>query len=493
LFAVHGAPLLAGAICLAAALLALRFEVDYLLIGSDSYPIAASSRVEGLADLWSLVSDELMRGAFPHGHMYRPTFSLTVAADLMIWGDRSFGFHVSTALLFAVAGFAVFALARRLAPAARWAPWFTLAAYLTHPIHAKVLPVMSRRPEPLIVALICATLVVSLRGPGRSRALHWCLLALLAALAVGAKVTAAMLLPLVFTAQLLSGPRAGSILGAARACVAPLVGTLIGLIARLLVLGGIGGYFRQRETGIVEALGAVAWQVFRPITAPPGTEIVPVIVLGAAVALALALGVARLRRGAPIARPGVFEPLSALGAVWFVLGILVAQTGAGRAFAWYGALPLVGWTLAFGAVVETLIGASTGSSRRVAIPSALAAALATVALVWFALGSPLVREHKFWSRESARLERYLSAVRESVEAAPPGAAIGAPSMPRRGPLQPERADLPLVRPYTLQGWADLSLREHPVQVVFNGRAVRRTHSHRAPPGERLLVVDMEPN
>ena len=101
------------ALALVAAFFAHRFVLDLELMGWDTYPTIAASRVRDLGDLLGGFSEELMDGRYPGGHFYRPLTNLVFALDHALWGLRPFGYQLTNLVILLAGVVAVFVLARR--------------------------------------------------------------------------------------------------------------------------------------------------------------------------------------------------------------------------------------------------------------------------------------------------------------------------------------------------------------------------------------------
>jgi hypothetical protein len=51
------------------------------LMGWDTYPLIAASRIQDLGDFLGSFTEELMDGRYPAGHFYRPITNLSFAFD----------------------------------------------------------------------------------------------------------------------------------------------------------------------------------------------------------------------------------------------------------------------------------------------------------------------------------------------------------------------------------------------------------------------------
>jgi hypothetical protein len=125
-------------LALAAALAAHRFVLDLELMGWDTYPTIAASRIRDLGDLWGSFTEKLMDERYPAGSFYRPVTNL------------------------------FFALARRwLGPGA--APWVAALTFALHPLQLETVPVAARRADMLFSVFLCWALIAQPLGSRRPR------------------------------------------------------------------------------------------------------------------------------------------------------------------------------------------------------------------------------------------------------------------------------------------------------------------------------------
>jgi hypothetical protein len=88
--------LLGLALVLGASALAYRGVLGLELLGWDSYPTLAASRIRSPGDLAGTFREELMDGRYPGGRFHRPFTNLLFALDFAAWGLDPFGYHSRT-------------------------------------------------------------------------------------------------------------------------------------------------------------------------------------------------------------------------------------------------------------------------------------------------------------------------------------------------------------------------------------------------------------
>ncbi len=148
-----------------AAFLAHRFVLDLELMGWDSYPLIAASRIESFADLLGSFGEELMDGRYPGGDFYRPVTNLFFALDHAVSGLAPRGYQ-RTNLLIQLAGVvAVFALGRRWLGAGAGCVVAALV-FAVHPLQLETLPVAARRADMLFTLFLVLALLTLPLGAG---------------------------------------------------------------------------------------------------------------------------------------------------------------------------------------------------------------------------------------------------------------------------------------------------------------------------------------
>lgn len=325
-------PLLVGLL----AAVAFAPSVAGRFVADDFILLRSIDRVQG--PLWPFGHTDLAE-APGSGHFYRPLWLLTNAGVHAVFGARAGAFHVLNLVLFALIAVEVLLVARALLPPGR--ALLAAGAFALYPRHAESVSWVSGNTDLLAVAVALGALVAAAHIP-RVRGLV--VAGVLAALAALTK-EAAFVLPLLAVALVLARrPAAGW-----RLPVALAAAQLPVLLARLPVVGGLGGYGDDPLT-LKRAVGSVASYGVGSLT-PPQLEVLrePVLL---AVPLLLLVGlvvaVARLR-DAPRRR------VALLGAAWWLLAVLPLvnlpldlNTGNGERLL---LLPSVGLALLFAAVI----------------------------------------------------------------------------------------------------------------------------------------------
>lgn len=440
------------------------------LLGFDSYPILAASRVRSLADLAGTFTESLMGGYYPTP-FYRPLVNLTFAADYALWGLGPAGYQLTDVFCFAFAALALYALARRLAgPGARRAPWVALAAFIFHPVLSDVVPIPARRSE----MLCCALMLLALRLQLSRRALAtrfpvWP--AVVALAAILSKETAFVLPAVAFVATLLYVEERGPYRSALRATQAlvPHAVVVVGMLALRSELGFIG----------VEGMASFA-ELMRPsfefspgllASSPAGHWVLLAAAVTAIAGLALTLfGWAWCAPG-EVGYPSLESLQAEIVPAAFLIAVLALTFG--RANPWkldyMYLLAVAGSALLAGSLCERAwcFARGRGFGRRLAAAAVLAIVLTPI--VWQARYSPLVDPTDEGRAATAAARAFLHGTRLRIEEAKDGSVVVAPPLPRRvPPRDPLRSmGATILLDYSVQAWADVTFENRRVRVVWD--------------------------
>ncbi len=452
----------AAALVAAAAALAYRFALPLEHVGWDTWPLIAAHRAADASELAAVLGDELMGGRYPHGRFHRPTTQLSFALDHAARGLEPGGYHAADVALLSALALAFAWLATRwlgrTAGALAGAVWLAL-----HPVWVEIVPVSARRSETLALLLVAAALIAWPRPADGRRRLREGLAAALSGLALGAKETGAIALPLLLTASWLLDPptsdgRARS-RNALRRMAAPAAVCALVVLARLAVLGGLGGHPGSSLVSAVSDLLGTTLHFTAAVLLPQGRwAFVGEWTVGAAAAVLAAAALAMLLRRADPAHRRVLG----FAALWLVLaGAITAVSGERRS--WYGTLFLPPVALLLGAAIDA--GIANWRSRRPSSAAllALAAGLGLASLAY----TPLARDYDEWSRIGRRQADYLARVADAARTTPIGGVAVVEGLPRR---EPRRGAVGVheasgIAAYGVRAWAELALGEPPVRVV----------------------------
>ena len=468
----------ATATAIAAGVILFARVRSYPLLGWDTYPEIATSRIRSWTDLLGTFVEQTAEGHYPWS-FYRPIFNLSLAADFRAWGLEAAGYHVTSTLLYIACGLALFWLAQRLlGRGAQLGRWVALLVFLLLPVQVEVVPVVSRRMDLLCGVFSAAALATLVPRVDRRAPPGGVLPVLFTLLAVGSKEAGAVLPVLVFVLACYLGSaqarwkryRRGALIALPHLLA---VGVVFG--ARFLALGDLGGYPTTSPLGVVTrlpwALGACVLHLI-PLTRPPESRWV-LDALGAAALVASAWialpplwkGCAPNRSTAPTTPARV---TAATAACWLVLlaGIYGAS---GTLRPWHLFLPGMALALLLGATAQSLAESALKQRRR-------APALALLGLGLFIAGeasrSPLLRDYPQWRLGARAQARYLDALAGRISETADGEVIAAslPPMIRKPAPDGFGEAATLLAIYSLPGWAELRFPDR--RIVFRHRSLK---------------------
>jgi len=476
---------------LALELYCYRSVLGLELLGWDTWPFVASSRVESLGDVARILGEKSMGGRYPHGDFYRPVTSFSFSLDWALWGSAARGYHVTDLAVLLATTTLVFLLARRLLKSSL-AALVAAAVHAFHPGHFDLVTSPARRVETLTVLFALAALV-ALPCAGKRGAVRWVRLAFVALftlLAIGAKETGVIVPGLVFLLAAIEGgggsaaegdacelePRRGGLVARLRSGLVPAVlcAAVVAafVVVRQRVLGGLGGHEESSLEGGFQVgrwMSAATRFLFAPQPAFGPSELgrsldgaLPTVfaaLLGAGAALVAWKGCPR-ERGA------------LLLAVAWLFAVLVMSAVAGIFRPWHVGSLLPPFALFCGVLAAQALRAWRAGGR-----VAGATALAPVALVLLALlsTSGLVRAHREWRTLSADQAAFCERLRTLHEITPPGTSLVVGGMPFEITRAPGRVGPPKawgMTGYSAQAWCDVVLGQGEVRIVLSRQGLQ---------------------
>lgn len=478
---------LAIAVAVAAGVALFAETRHYGLIGFDTHPLIATSRVEAPGDLTGLLVEPLMDGRYP-SPFYRPVVSATFALDEALWGLEPFGYQLTGALLFVVLLLLLAALGWRLGGgSARWLAILLPAVFALYPAYYEIVPIPARRADLLCCVFAVAAVVLALgRRAGAA--------GVASLLAILSKESGYVTPLLVFAAGWLFGPTsasAGRLRSAARlaAPAAALAG--LALIARLVLLGGLGGHRGEFSvTAILLLAPDVVLELLRgsALFGPAGTP---------AAWAALIAGFALAGAGLVFAREAGSDPVRqrlqrvlAFGAVWLAAfaGIYAVSGWVGS---WYFLLPAVGIAVGFSSLLGWLVRSASSVAESIQLRGLCVAAALVLSGVglWQASFAPFFRNYGEWQRASEVGQEFLVELDRRIEAGRAGQVIDAPPLPmwahpREGIPGVEGAAV--FSDYSVQAWADLVHPDRRIRVLGIEEGVLPREPGRAAPDELVI-------
>lgn len=466
------------------------------LIGWDSLPEIASSRIQSLSDFFQTFSERTAEGYYLF-KFYRPMLNLSLAFDYALWGLDPLGYQLSSAALFGACGFALYRLTRGLlhAGACSPGPWIALAVFFVAPFNLDVVAFVSRRMDMLAALFMCLALTSQLRRCKDEMPRSAWGPALFTLGAIGSKEIAVILPPLVFLLVLVYGRQVAAGLPWRRASLAAVphvAAVTLCIVARLAAFGDLGGHPTTRLTGAVDLLPQMLGSVLvgQLASASSGIDATPLTIgIAALVAAAILWGRLLLRSKA------LEEDAcgSAFGAIAVALAWLIGSAGVlgmvGMLQSWYLFIPGVGFAIGVGAVAQLLFDAV--GARGVVIR--VAASAAFVAIVFLtgrqAMSAPLLREPQHLIEATKLADEYLANLRARIDSAPNASIVGNPTAPAMVRLDDDPAAplTTLLTWYSIQAWADLVYHDRELVVLPRSPA--------APPvivRQTTTVVELHP-
>jgi hypothetical protein len=466
----------ASAVLVAATIFLVSIR-SYALVGWDTLPEIASSRIASPAGLAAAFREQTAAGYFPYGAMYRPLFNLSLGLDYALWGLDPFGYLLTGVLLYAATALAIFGLARRLFGAGAIAgPLAALGAFLLLPAHVEIVPIVSRRADMLCGLALVLGASAQVRRADMAMPRGALVPALFTALALAAKEPGVVAVPVAAAIVLAFGEtRRVARAVAAGAVHALAVGVV--LIGRVAAIGGMGGHPMAAPAGAVVRLPDMLARELLALAALGYGPASRAACWGATaltgVALAATTGAVLPRHGPPGRRDRLVAS-AGIALLWLVTSASIFGI-AGLFQTWYLFVPAPAFVVLVGAIVEwsALAVSRPRPARRAAAAFLLAGTLAW--LGWQGRYSPLVHRYGHWTRASAVTRRYLGDLRTRITRAPAGSVLRVPAPPAEIAAdagQPVVRQAMVLRSYSVQAWADLVFGDGRV-VVREARSVRR--------------------
>lgn len=477
-----------GALVAALGALVWSAVLELSLVGWDSYPLIAASRVEGPSDLPRVLGAKLMDGRFPGGDYWRPLVHATFALDYARGGLDARAYHLTdlVAVLAAGVGASWLALALLGRDKRLWAA-LAGALLVAHPALFELAPLPPRRADTLSLAFT----LFALTAVARARLRTSFAAAVLAFLAACSKETGVLCAVLAPTLAALYSPAPGlarRLRDGVRAAWPTLLALALFAAARSAILGGLGGGVKASLGDAPAQLGRVAARyaqlLLAPTTPEPWTSASVALAFGAAAAALLAWRLARA--GGELASGLRARELALWIGVWiFVLAVITAAAGVYRA--WYVAPFVAPLALLCAAACAQRAAVRAGPFVRLDVVQrrfASFAALAVLMALWSGGAGRGVR----WAelRASSDAVRDLCGRFDALVAnAAPGSVLELDAAPpqesasRHGVATKRPVTL---REYSLEAYAQLA---HPARKL---RVVARREAAPQPAPDELVIV-----
>lgn len=446
---------------LALALYTHREVLGFELMGWDSYPLIASSRIDSDADLARLCCEELMGGRYPHGTFYRPFTSALFALEGELWGLDPRGYQALDLTSLLLASSALFALACRWLDSPR-SGVLAAALFALHPLQLEALPVPARRSELLFSAFCLFALAAWPRPAARRPRAARAGVALLLLLAAATKDSGLIGLPLLGAALALRRQDRAEALRSARAFLGPAIALLLYFFWRVHVLGGLGGHSgASLIAGSASGLLHLPFYLHQLALPQPWFErpAADALLWGGLAATGACLLAAFWNSPVLTSRDG-FRSMPTLACLLVLLALL--HGFAGKQEAWY-ALPFLPY------YALALAGLAEAACRAPALQRRLGLAGVAILSAGALRHSPLVSDYPQWRELSAAQTEFLTDLGTALRSTAPGRVISAPSIPIASsrPLEVRGVrGASGLSDYSVQAWAELHYPQLEVEARF---------------------------
>lgn len=461
---------------------AFAVHAEYLqlpLLGYDGYATILASRIQSPSDFIGTFTELMMDGRFPVGDFYRPMGNLSLAVDYAFWGTQTFGYQLTSMLLWCATIVALYRLTGRLLGGGR--AWFgpALAAlfFALHPACLSILPYPARRTETLMLLFVALALLAAPRASASEDRRRQLAAGLFALFALASKETGIIAVPLVFLHQLIEVDAHDLRHRLARAisATAPaIVFCGLFLIAHSFVVGGIGGYRIGSEVSYPSKLFDFGPQYLTTTFCSgafdaAGTRGPLTLAISSALAVMVTWRLLMERRevGDQTACAPRTTLAITLAIVWFAASIGLACTS--MQFSPRYVMPM---TFSVGLLLGAL---AEGAAR--AIPegqlaqraTAGAALVALAAIVWVGLNGSALHSRYPELRRASRIQgQLLDALTQRIESSD-YEYIDVDLNPRERVTARAVDDVWMIAPWSLEAWLELVHPERPYQVSVNVR------------------------
>ncbi len=153
-------------------------------------------------------------------------------------------------------------------------------------------------------------------------------------------------------------------------------------------------------------------------------------------------------------------------------------------------MPLVGWALLSGSLVDALLSYARIKDRVLRVAAVTTLAFLAAHLVWQAGFSPLFRHYDEWERATSVSDAFLNESESLIVKAAPGSVVVTSPLPKWVRTSSERPAIrgaAILADYSVQAWADLTLADRNVRVVFSRS--NRPQEQEPGPDEILLRIN----
>ena len=112
----------------------------------DTLPLIYSSKIYEFSDVIRILTTPIMSNIGFDAFFYRPVSIFSFSLDYFIWGDNSFGFHLTNIILHWFCGFVLFILVKHFFFGNSVA-FLASILFLIHPLTMEVVPLVARRQD----------------------------------------------------------------------------------------------------------------------------------------------------------------------------------------------------------------------------------------------------------------------------------------------------------------------------------------------------------
>ncbi len=455
------------------------------ILGYDSFALIITSRIRSHSEFIDTFTNVMMDGRLDVGDFYRPVANLSYALDYALGGFEPNGYQLTSLLTFCAAVLVLYLLMRRLLGPNAWiGPTLATLFFALHPATLTILPYVARRSVPLMLIFAGLALLALPKQAGRGDWRRLLLAGLLAAFSMASKANGICTLGLIFIHQALSAQTQGigeALRRGARAVAIAIGPSLVVLLARVSVIGGIGGYHISESQSYAEKFVDWGPKYVASILSPeywssPALDLL-LPLASALLLIGLCIGIIwKNWQSGGTCLDGIPRVIC-LGAAFFgALVILAANSmhftprySMAMSFATalvIGAVAEAATRLAFGRADRG--GVPVEASRPGVLPILLAGGLAAVCGMALQ-GSILIRSYPEWTRATRTQTQFLTALEQKIESSPPYEYI-AVNIRRSEPVISRTVEpFWMLAPWGLQAWLDLRFPERPYKVILTPR------------------------
>lgn len=230
-------------------LLTFKLTLGYFFTGTDTFTLIESAKITSVSDLSRIFLQPLMWGSdfLSHGKFYRPISTFSYSLDYSLWGLDPFGYHLTDLILHVIVIVLVFFLIVSLTGGDIASAWLGAVVFAIHPILVESVPAPALRHDVLASLFLVLAFLLFLKG--RAKASGGAVLRGLSlacyVLALCSKEIALFFPALILTYVSVFSEKDtvwSRVAHAGKASLPYLLATLVYVVWRIAILGGLGGY-----------------------------------------------------------------------------------------------------------------------------------------------------------------------------------------------------------------------------------------------------------